>query len=370
MLKCPFSLSVANIIPYTSSPPRDHADRSCFCSGQPASAAAFPTHSSPSVDRSHALGPPNPHDHSDVQHPTDGTMNLLGLLLVCFLPVVFASHCPSHISSRIQECVRPVAEYAKLLNNNQDSSRNSASEIGNAFSLPNMGGRVFNELCKLIAKFNVCVREFRAQCVRHVTISLIDSSYGYLCNEGYNTFMESAECLMELDRKPAVKRCHDETLVEIETANTETGIAMAAKLDRMCGALNFFAGCVKTPIKQECGSSAWQVIYRVLKDTTNTLMPGCQFTGASARLLSVEAEEHHTHPVTSTAATTTTAPPPPPMTTPLVVVEEFAYPAEVVTVSGNSRKGMKKNIVSQELSQLNGSSRITVCLLLFIVMLC
>ncbi|RCN48172.1 hypothetical protein ANCCAN_05717 [Ancylostoma caninum] len=87
----------------------------------------------------------------------------------------------------------------------------------------------------LIAKFNVCVREFRAQCVRHVTISLIDSSYGYLCNEGYNTFMESAECLMELDRKPAVKRCHDETLVEIETANTETGIAMAAKLDRMCG---------------------------------------------------------------------------------------------------------------------------------------
>ena len=48
-------------------------------------------------------------------------------------------------------------------------------------------------------------------------------------------FMESAECLMELDRKPAVKRCHDETLVEIETANMETGIAMAAKLDRMCG---------------------------------------------------------------------------------------------------------------------------------------
>ncbi|RCN48173.1 hypothetical protein ANCCAN_05718 [Ancylostoma caninum] len=75
-------------------------------------------------------------------------MNSSGLLLVCFLPVVFASHCPSHISSRIQECVRPVAEYAKLLNNNQDTSRSSASEIGNAFSLPNMGGRVFNELCK------------------------------------------------------------------------------------------------------------------------------------------------------------------------------------------------------------------------------
>ncbi|KAK6056381.1 hypothetical protein COOONC_06114 [Cooperia oncophora] len=64
-----------------------------------------------------------------------------------------------------------------------------------------------------------------------------------------DAFMESAECLMELDRKPEVKKCHDETLVEIETANTETGIAMADKLDRMCGALNFFAGCVKSPIQ-------------------------------------------------------------------------------------------------------------------------
>lgn len=124
------------------------------------------------------------------------------------------------------------------------------------------------------------------------------------------------------------------------------------------------------PIKQECGSSAWQVIYRVLKDTTNTLMPGCQFTGTSARLLPVDAEEHQTLPVTSTVATTTTAQTPPPTTTLLVVVEEFAYPSEVFAVSSNSRKGMKKNVVSQELSQLNASSRVTVCLLLFIVMLC
>uniref|UniRef100_A0A1I7XAT9 Small ribosomal subunit protein eS28 n=1 Tax=Heterorhabditis bacteriophora TaxID=37862 RepID=A0A1I7XAT9_HETBA len=136
----------------------------------------------------------------------------------------------------------------------QDQSYGSSSELGSAFSLPNMGGRMFNELCKLI----------------------------------FSAFMESAECLMELDRKPSVKRCHDETLTEIETANTETGIAMAAKLDRMCGALNFFSGCVRAPIKQDCGSSAWQVIYRVLKDTTNTLMPACQFTGTSTRLLTTD----------------------------------------------------------------------------------
>lgn len=214
-----------------------------------------------------------------------------------------ATTCPHSVNSRIQECVQPVADYAKVLNN-QDS-RTSGSEFGSAFSLPNMGGRVFNELCRLIAKFNSCVRDYRSTCPRHVTISLIDSSYGYLCNEGYNTFMESAECLMELDRKPSVKRCHDETLKEIESANTESGVSMPAKVDRMCGALNFFSGCVRSPIKQDCGFSAWQVIYRVLKDTTNTLMPACQFTGTSQKLAAFQKENNisTSPPASSTSST-------------------------------------------------------------------
>uniref|UniRef100_A0A1I7U3U2 RING-CH-type domain-containing protein n=1 Tax=Caenorhabditis tropicalis TaxID=1561998 RepID=A0A1I7U3U2_9PELO len=156
---------------------------------------------------------------------------------------------------------------------------------------------------RLIAKFNSCVRDYRSTCPRHVTISLIDSSYGYLCNEGYNTFMESAECLMELDRKPSVKRCHDETLKEIESANTESGVSMPAKVDRMCGALNFFSGCVRSPIKQDCGFSAWQVIYRVLKDTTNTLMPACQFTGTSQKLASFQKETNSTSVIPTTSST-------------------------------------------------------------------
>ncbi|CAI2348867.1 unnamed protein product [Caenorhabditis sp. 36 PRJEB53466] len=234
--------------------------------------------------------------------PGDAEMSIVRSLFLFQLAVllVSATTCPHAINSRIQECVQPVADYAKVLNN-QDS-RTSGSEFGSAFSLPNMGGRVFNELCRLIAKFNSCVRDHRSTCPRHVTISLIDSSYGYLCNEGYNTFMESAECLMELDRKPSVKRCHDETLREIESANTESGVSMPAKVDRMCGALNFFSGCVRSPIKQDCGFSAWQVIYRVLKDTTNTLMPACQFTGTSQKLASFQKE-------TDSESTTTTSPP-------------------------------------------------------------
>ncbi|KHJ85874.1 hypothetical protein OESDEN_14389, partial [Oesophagostomum dentatum] len=238
----------------------------------------------------------------------------------------------------------------------------------------------------LIAKFNVCVRDFRAQCVRHVTISLIDSSYGYLCNEGYNksliskrlpanmiasglkaseelgkyisvaAFMESAECLMELDRKPAVKR-----------------------------ALNFFAACVKSPIKHECGFSAWQSpikhecgfsawqgLYKVLKDTTNTLMPGCHFTGSSGRLHSAEHEETSTKQlitVTSRTSPPPPPPPPPPTTTPLILVEEIIYAPTVPFEPSSARKAMRKNVVSQELAQLNSSARLTFCFLLFIVML-
>lgn len=42
-------------------------------------------------------------------------------------------------------------------------------------------------------------------------------------------------------------------------------------------ALNAFSGCVMNPIRQNCGVQAWQVIFRVLRDTTNTLMPACEF---------------------------------------------------------------------------------------------
>ncbi|CAJ0581149.1 unnamed protein product, partial [Mesorhabditis spiculigera] len=226
------------------------------------------------------------------------------ILLLAAASSALADYCPAQISSKIQECVQPVAEYAKVLNENQDSNRpGSDFPAMTQFSLPNMGGRVFNDLCKLVHKFNRCVQPLRADCPRHVTISLIDSSYGYLCNEGYSTFLESAECLMELDRQPSVKACHDETLQEIEVANTESGLAMNAKLDKMCSALNFFSDCVKSPIRQDCGSAAWAVIYRVLKDTTNTLMPGCQFTVSHHRRKGMEPKETTVYETVPTEAT-------------------------------------------------------------------
>lgn len=266
---------------------------------------------------------------------------LLGLVLPASSTV-----CPQSINARIQECVRPVADYAKIINN-QEGKSGTSGDLGGAFSLPNMGGRVFNELCRLIAKFNSCVRDQRSTCPRHVTISLIDSSYGYLCNEGYNTFMESAECLMELDRKPAVKKCHDETLKEIESANSEGGIAMGAKLDRMCGALNFFSGCVRAPIKQECGFSAWKVIYRVLKDTTNTLMPACQFTGTSQKLSQMQESEEDTTTTTSPTTTTTSS------------VMKMVMTLIETTTSPTLKKTMRKASELKDLS-LNSSCSISV----------
>uniref|UniRef100_A0A0N5A804 DUF19 domain-containing protein n=1 Tax=Syphacia muris TaxID=451379 RepID=A0A0N5A804_9BILA len=159
-------------------------------------------------------------------------------------------------------------------------------KLDKAISIPKIGGQVFQELCSVIRDFNKCAVEIRDVCPKHIMITLIDTSYGYLCNEGYEAFMSNAECLMDLDRKPSVKYCHDETLLEIERVNTEVGITLAVKLDRLCEALNFFSGCVRLPIRHNCGVDAWSVIFRVLRDTTNSLLPECQFTGQSRKLFS------------------------------------------------------------------------------------
>ncbi|TKR78139.1 hypothetical protein L596_018995 [Steinernema carpocapsae] len=227
-------------------------------------------------------------------------MLLYALISILWIPVGALTQCPVQANEHIQLCVQPVAEYAKILNQQDGSNASQKSEFGQAIQLPKLGGQVFRELCRLIRNFDSCVLDYRHQCPKHITISLIDASYGYLCNEGYDTFMMSAECLMELDQRPSVKRCHDDTLRDIEKANAEHGITMPTKLDRMCDALNFFSGCVRLPIRHNCGVEAWQVIFRVLKDTTRTLMPACQFTGTSPRL-----QNHHRHsqsPIHVTAA--------------------------------------------------------------------
>uniref|UniRef100_A0A1I7STL7 DUF19 domain-containing protein n=1 Tax=Bursaphelenchus xylophilus TaxID=6326 RepID=A0A1I7STL7_BURXY len=190
--------------------------------------------------------------------------------------------CPEHANDKIQFCVQPVAEYSKVLNKHDNST--NGPQFGNALQLPKLGGQVFRELCRLIRDFEVCVAEYREPCPKHITINLIEASYGFLCNEGYETFMNSAECLMALDQQPAVKKCHDETLKEIENANSKSNIRMDVKLEYMCGALNYFSACVRQHIWLNCGVEAWHVIFRVLKDTTRTLMPSCLFNGESKKL--------------------------------------------------------------------------------------
>jgi hypothetical protein len=146
------------------------------------------------------------------------------------------SQCPQYVNDEIQQCVQPVALYAKVLNqrDNTSTENNQNTQFGQALQLPKIGGEVFKELCRLIKDFETCVEPHRKKCPKHITINLIEASYGFLCNAGYKTFMNSAECLMELDQRPSVKHCHDETLKDIEKANEESGITMPVKLDRMC----------------------------------------------------------------------------------------------------------------------------------------
>uniref|UniRef100_A0A914HBW7 Uncharacterized protein n=1 Tax=Globodera rostochiensis TaxID=31243 RepID=A0A914HBW7_GLORO len=219
--------------------------------------------------------------------PPSPAPSLLLLWLLCVTSCSPASvpsgHCSQWVNDEIQQCVQPVADFAKTLNKQQQTEESSpssmpTSEFGQALQWPTkMGGQVFRELCRLINDFELCVDGYRQKCRRHITISLIEASYGFLCNEGFDTFMASAECLMDLDQRPNVKQCHDRTLKSIEEANNDEGGTVATKLNKMCSALNYFSNCVRTPIRQSCGIDAWRVIFRVLKDTTRTLMPQCQF---------------------------------------------------------------------------------------------
>jgi hypothetical protein len=61
---------------------------------------------------------------------------------------VVGQQCPSQVNEAIQRCVLPVAQYAKVLNTGHKSSDGEQkSELGQAISLPNIGGDVFKELC-------------------------------------------------------------------------------------------------------------------------------------------------------------------------------------------------------------------------------
>nr|CAD2136310.1 unnamed protein product [Meloidogyne enterolobii] len=186
----------------------------------------------------------------------------------------------------------PVADYAKAVNNQQKNEKENSENYldlnkknnknyeeiqGIQWPTKVIGGKIFQELCLLIRHFERCVSGYRTKCRRHITVSLIEASYGYLCNEGYEIFVGSAECLMELDQQPNVKGCHDKTLLEIEEANNEQNGTVVNRLERMCNALNYFSECVRPPIRQSCGNEAWNVIFRVLKDTSRILMPMCNF---------------------------------------------------------------------------------------------
>lgn len=46
--------------------------------------------------------------------------------------------------------------------------------------------------------------------------------------------MASAECLIELDRQPVIKQCHEITLKHIERANDRLNSVTLTRFDEMC----------------------------------------------------------------------------------------------------------------------------------------
>ena len=108
--------------------------------------------------------------------------------------------CPVWVNARIQQCVQPVADYAKAVNNNQQNEKQNSEKYldqnnnenyeqiqGIQWPTKVIGGKVFQELCSLIRHFERCVSGYRTKCRKHITVSLIEASYGFLCNEGYSS---------------------------------------------------------------------------------------------------------------------------------------------------------------------------------------
>jgi len=151
------------------------------------------------------------------------------------------------------------------------------SNLGADRLMPSMGSEVFRQLCRKISSFSECVQKAKRQCPNHITVMLINASYGYLCRDGYDVFLKSADCLMKLDQEESVRFCHDRTMNAIKNSSNDAKSTMPQKLVRMCESLNYFASCVEQPVLRECGMPAWGVIARVLHDTTKTLMPSCKF---------------------------------------------------------------------------------------------
>jgi len=195
------------------------------------------------------------------------------IFVVLSLRSVSAYQCSQEVNEAIQRCVVPVAEYAETLGMGGRTTPGDGD--GTPSLLPSMNSNVFQELCKLINAFDRCVAEPKERCPQHITLNLIDASYGYLCNEGYKTFMQNADCLMRLDQEVRIRRCHDSTMQTIRDVNSRPNVELERKLNDMCKSLNYFTRCVEQPVLTECGESAWGVILRVLRDTTQTLIPTC-----------------------------------------------------------------------------------------------
>uniref|UniRef100_A0A915EBA8 Uncharacterized protein n=1 Tax=Ditylenchus dipsaci TaxID=166011 RepID=A0A915EBA8_9BILA len=61
---------------------------------------------------------------------------LLAILLRVTMIVTSAGQCPHVINDEIQQCVQPVAEYAKVLNQQQDTAQSSSnSGFGQAIQI-------------------------------------------------------------------------------------------------------------------------------------------------------------------------------------------------------------------------------------------
>lgn len=65
-------------------------------------------------------------------------------------------------------------------------------------------------------------------------VVLLNSTYGYICKEAYDTYLENAECSYNVEKLPSVKECKIKLIEETLNLAFDFTISSEDKLAQSC----------------------------------------------------------------------------------------------------------------------------------------
>uniref|UniRef100_A0AC34QII3 DUF19 domain-containing protein n=1 Tax=Panagrolaimus sp. JU765 TaxID=591449 RepID=A0AC34QII3_9BILA len=197
----------------------------------------------------------------------------------------FTGQCPLQKRLSIAQCMEPMNDFALSL---QQHEADAGNDSKSPMSLPILQKQAFKKICKLFSEYETCVGPHVSDCPKDLSITLLNSTYGYICKDGYDTYLENAECFYSVETIPSVKKCKKTLISETVDLALDFSVSPQDKMDQTCSNINKYIDCTRSPIKEQCGLKAWSLIHKVIKDVLNGLMPTCEVKVQKQRKYVVE----------------------------------------------------------------------------------